>query len=281
MIRTISGVCFPRSPAPDSPSQAAYEPPAPAAQQPQEEGPRQEEEQSGVLDVLEKVGSIVVPLGVTLYALLYMGYQGMYAIFGIIPEQAGIDQSVLLGRLLGTLLPLLILGAIVVGVLISVGWLLNVISRGLGGASGARDQAAAVDRRRCRGGMGGCVLSCVVFARAAATEERLQGGGTTGTTTPEHGPLRRQVQRVRYEPADRLWLAAVSHLIPRCQWGRCSRAAVSCSTAACCGTNATYSTPCVSTNSSTTGTVLIKPWIKRLRNAPSRNRSRIRRESST
>ncbi|MEV4365300.1 hypothetical protein [Nonomuraea sp. NPDC049625] len=46
-------------------------------------------------------------------------------------------------------------------------------------------------------------------------------------------------------------------------------------------TNATYSTPCVSTNSSTTGTVLIKPWIKRVRNAPSRTRSRIRRESST
>ncbi|MET8865377.1 hypothetical protein ABZW11_20760 [Nonomuraea sp. NPDC004580] len=30
-----------------------------------------------------------------------MGYQGMY---GITPEQAGIDQSVLLGRLLGTIL---------------------------------------------------------------------------------------------------------------------------------------------------------------------------------
>ncbi|PZG05263.1 hypothetical protein C1J01_43695 [Nonomuraea aridisoli] len=84
----------------------------------------------GVLDLLEKVGSVVVPLGVTLYALLYMGYQGMYAIFGITPEQAGIDQSVLLGRLLGTLLPLLILGAIAIGVLISLGWLLNVITRG-------------------------------------------------------------------------------------------------------------------------------------------------------
>lgn len=56
-----------------------------------------------MLDLLEKVGSVVVPLGVTLYVLLYMGYQGMYAIFGITPEQAG----VLLGRLLGTLLPLL------------------------------------------------------------------------------------------------------------------------------------------------------------------------------
>ncbi|MFB4279610.1 MULTISPECIES: hypothetical protein [unclassified Nonomuraea] len=104
------------------------------AAEPAEVGSRQEDDDRvGVLDLLEKVGSVVVPLGVTLYALLYMGYQGMYAIFGITPEQAGIDQSVLLGRLLGTLLPLLILGAIVVGILISLGWLLNVITRGLVG----------------------------------------------------------------------------------------------------------------------------------------------------
>ncbi|MFD1940332.1 MULTISPECIES: hypothetical protein [Nonomuraea] len=107
------------------------EPPAPAAARSQEERPQQEDEdKAGVLDLLEKIGSVVVPLGVTLYALLYMGYQGMYAVFGITPEQAGIDQSVLLGRLLGTLLPLLILGAIVTGLLISLGWLLNVITRG-------------------------------------------------------------------------------------------------------------------------------------------------------
>ncbi|MGW0808209.1 integrase core domain-containing protein [Nonomuraea sp. NPDC002799] len=30
--------------------------------------------------------------------------------------------------------------------------------------------------------------------------------------------LRRQVPRVRYESADRLWLAALSHLIPRSRW---------------------------------------------------------------
>ncbi|MFG1708790.1 hypothetical protein ACFLIM_36890 [Nonomuraea sp. M3C6] len=115
--------------APDSPSQEIHEPPAPVTEQPQKE----EEERASVLDLLEKVGSIVVPLGVTLYALLYMGYQGMYAIFGITPEQAGIDQSVLLGRLLGTILPMLILGAIAIGILVSLGWLLNVITRGLVG----------------------------------------------------------------------------------------------------------------------------------------------------
>jgi putative transposase len=31
--------------------------------------------------------------------------------------------------------------------------------------------------------------------------------------------LRRQIGRVRYQPADRLWLAALSWLIPRRRWG--------------------------------------------------------------
>src|SRR5437868_285366 len=35
----------------------------------------------------------------------------------------------------------------------------------------------------------------------------------------ENAVLRRQVGRVRYQPADRLWLAALSRLIPRCRWG--------------------------------------------------------------
>jgi putative transposase len=35
----------------------------------------------------------------------------------------------------------------------------------------------------------------------------------------ENAVLRRQVGRVRYEPGDRLWLAAVSQLISRRRWG--------------------------------------------------------------
>ena len=35
----------------------------------------------------------------------------------------------------------------------------------------------------------------------------------------ENAVLRRQISRVRYQPADRLWLAALSRLIPRRQWG--------------------------------------------------------------
>jgi putative transposase len=35
----------------------------------------------------------------------------------------------------------------------------------------------------------------------------------------ENTVLRRQISRVRYQPADRLWLAALSQLIPRRRWG--------------------------------------------------------------
>jgi len=34
----------------------------------------------------------------------------------------------------------------------------------------------------------------------------------------ENAVLRRQIGRVRYRPADRLWLAALSKLIPRRRW---------------------------------------------------------------
>jgi hypothetical protein len=36
----------------------------------------------------------------------------------------------------------------------------------------------------------------------------------------ENAVLRRQVSRVRYQPTDRLWLAALSRLIPRRRWGQ-------------------------------------------------------------
>jgi hypothetical protein len=36
----------------------------------------------------------------------------------------------------------------------------------------------------------------------------------------ENAVLRRQVKRVRYEPADRMWLAALSRLIPRRCWAQ-------------------------------------------------------------
>ena len=35
----------------------------------------------------------------------------------------------------------------------------------------------------------------------------------------ENAVLRRQISLVRYQPAGRLWLAALSRRIPRCRWG--------------------------------------------------------------
>jgi putative transposase len=35
----------------------------------------------------------------------------------------------------------------------------------------------------------------------------------------ENAVLRRQTGRVRYQPGDRMWLAALSRLIPRRRWG--------------------------------------------------------------
>ena len=36
----------------------------------------------------------------------------------------------------------------------------------------------------------------------------------------ENAVLRRQISRVRYQPGDRLWLAALSRLVPRRRWGQ-------------------------------------------------------------
>jgi hypothetical protein len=39
----------------------------------------------------------------------------------------------------------------------------------------------------------------------------------------ENAMLRRQISRVRYQPADRMWLSALSRLIPGADGARCSR----------------------------------------------------------
>ena len=60
-----------------------------------------------------------------------------------------------------------------------------------------------------------CLLSClaVLAPREASKDAELL------VLRHENAVLRRQVSRVRYRPADRLWLAALSNLIPRHQWG--------------------------------------------------------------
>ncbi|MFF3440731.1 hypothetical protein [Streptosporangium sp. NPDC002721] len=101
---------------------------APAEPLVREEPPA--EENTGVLAVIERIGSIIVPIGVALYAVLYIGVEQMYGIFNISPQQAGIDQSVLLGRLMGTLVLLLLIVLPLLGLVVGLGWVLDKVTRG-------------------------------------------------------------------------------------------------------------------------------------------------------
>ncbi|MER5645115.1 hypothetical protein [Streptosporangium sp. NPDC002524] len=92
--------------------------------------PPVEEENSGVLAMIERIGSVIVPIGVALYAVLYLGVEQMYGVFNISPQQAGIDQSVLLGRLMGTLILLLLVVVPLLGLVVGLGWLVNKLTRG-------------------------------------------------------------------------------------------------------------------------------------------------------
>ena len=60
-----------------------------------------------------------------------------------------------------------------------------------------------------------CLLgSLVVLARRKASKD-----AELLVLRHENAVLRRQIGRVRYQPGDRLWLAALSRVIPRRLWG--------------------------------------------------------------
>ncbi|MGN9784146.1 hypothetical protein ACTMTF_22110 [Nonomuraea sp. ZG12] len=100
------------------------------AEEQQAQGPK---ERGSVLEIFERLGTVVVPVAVGLYALLHLGFQSVYDTFGITPEQAGIDQSTILGRLIATLILLVLVLLPLAGMVVGVGWLLNVITRGWAG----------------------------------------------------------------------------------------------------------------------------------------------------
>jgi hypothetical protein len=59
------------------------------------------------------------------------------------------------------------------------------------------------------------LLGCqMVLARRAASKD-----AEILVLRHENAILRRQISRARYQPTDRLWLAALSRLIPRRRWG--------------------------------------------------------------
>ena len=59
-----------------------------------------------------------------------------------------------------------------------------------------------------------CLIGCLmVLARCEGSKD-----AELLVLRHENAVLRRQISRVRYEPGDRLWLAALSRLIPRHRW---------------------------------------------------------------
>ena len=58
-----------------------------------------------------------------------------------------------------------------------------------------------------------CLLSCLTLPRHQVSKD-----AELLVLRRENTVLRRQVGQVRYEPGDRLWLAALSRLVPRRRW---------------------------------------------------------------
>ena len=60
-----------------------------------------------------------------------------------------------------------------------------------------------------------CLLGCLTVL----TRRQMSKDAELLVLRHENAMLRRQISRVRYQPADRLWLAALSRLIARHRWG--------------------------------------------------------------
>ena len=61
-----------------------------------------------------------------------------------------------------------------------------------------------------------CLLSCLMVL----TQREVSKDAELLVLRHENAVLRRQISRVRYQPGDRLSLAALSRLIPRRRWGQ-------------------------------------------------------------
>lgn len=88
---------------------------------------------SVVVALLERTGSVALPIAIALYALLHLGIQSVYSEFNVTPEQVGVDQAIMFGRLVGTIVLLILLGALLFGPMIAIAWLINKITLGHAG----------------------------------------------------------------------------------------------------------------------------------------------------
>jgi transposase len=62
------------------------------------------------------------------------------------------------------------------------------------------------------------LIRCLIGCLAVLTRHQVSKDAELLVLRHENAVLRRQIGRVRYEPGDRLWLAALSRLVPRRQW---------------------------------------------------------------
>ena len=60
-----------------------------------------------------------------------------------------------------------------------------------------------------------CLLGCLMML----TRRQVSKDAELLVLRHENAVLRRQIGRVRYQPGDRLWLSALSRLVPRRRWG--------------------------------------------------------------
>ena len=67
--------------------------------------------------------------------------------------------------------------------------------------------------------MGYLIVRCLLDGLMVLARRKVSKDAELLVLRHENAVLRRQISRVRYQPGDRLWLAALSRLIPRCRWG--------------------------------------------------------------
>jgi hypothetical protein len=64
-----------------------------------------------------------------------------------------------------------------------------------------------------------CFARCLLGGLMVLTRREVSKDAELLVLWHENAVRRRQISRVRYQPGDRLWLAALSWLIPRWRWG--------------------------------------------------------------